>query len=65
MVAREAAPYGITVNAIAPGPTKTPTRQILIDNEKEIAKTAAYHCRQNRGLTHGWKTNERTTEKYG
>ena len=39
MVAREAAPFGITVNAIAPGPTKTPTRQILIDNEEEIAKT--------------------------
>jgi 3-oxoacyl-[acyl-carrier protein] reductase len=38
-VAREVGGHGITVNAIGPGPTKTPTRKVLADNEAAIAKT--------------------------
>jgi len=38
-VAREVGAFGITCNAIGPGPTKTPTRKILVDKEAEMIKT--------------------------
>ncbi len=38
-VAREVGAFGITVNAVGPGPTKTPTRQLLVDKEAELVKT--------------------------
>jgi 3-oxoacyl-[acyl-carrier protein] reductase len=39
MVAFECGLDGITCNAIGPGPTKTPTRTILMVKEQEIAAT--------------------------
>ncbi|MDP6926970.1 MAG: SDR family NAD(P)-dependent oxidoreductase [Rhodospirillales bacterium] len=39
MIAREGGPHGITCNAIGPGPTKTPTRKILVEREEEMVKT--------------------------
>jgi len=39
MVAREGGEFGITCNAIGPGPTKTPTRGILIQKEEEFIRT--------------------------
>lgn len=39
-VAREVGSFGITVNAIGPGPTKTPTRRILVEREAQMIKLA-------------------------
>jgi 3-oxoacyl-[acyl-carrier protein] reductase len=39
MIAREGGGFGITCNAIAPGPTKTPTRKVLIEKEQELIRT--------------------------
>ena len=39
MVAREGGAFGITCNAIGPGPTKTPTRGILVTREAEMIAT--------------------------
>jgi 3-oxoacyl-[acyl-carrier protein] reductase len=39
MVAKEGGSYGITCNAIGPGPVKTPTRQILVDNQDKLLPT--------------------------
>jgi 3-oxoacyl-[acyl-carrier protein] reductase len=39
MVAKEGGEFGITCNAIGPGPVKTPTRKVLIDKEKQLLPT--------------------------
>lgn len=39
MVAREGGAFGVTCNAIGPGPTKTPTRGVLIQKEEEFIRT--------------------------
>lgn len=38
-VAREGGPFGITCNAIGPGPTKTPTRALLVEKEQAFIDT--------------------------
>lgn len=38
-VAREGGPFGVTCNAIGPGPTKTPTRSLLVEKEQAFIET--------------------------
>jgi 3-oxoacyl-[acyl-carrier protein] reductase len=39
MIAREGGAFGITSNAVGPGPTKTPTRGVLVRHEEAMVKT--------------------------
>nr|WP_281060858.1 SDR family NAD(P)-dependent oxidoreductase [Mesorhizobium sp. M7A.F.Ca.US.006.01.1.1] len=38
-VTREGGPFGIRCNAVGPGPTKTPSRTLLVQKEREIERT--------------------------
>lgn len=39
MTAKEGGAFGITCNAIGPGPVKTPTRKLLVDKEAQLLPT--------------------------
>ncbi|RUZ72337.1 SDR family oxidoreductase, partial [Mesorhizobium sp. M7A.F.Ca.US.006.01.1.1] len=38
-LAREGGPFGITCNGVGPGPTKTPTRSLLVEKEQDFIET--------------------------